>query len=257
MTEFNNSIPPKVQELINHYQNLNIAGKTVNTPYYRNVKRVRAGLRSLTGKGTPEEIEEETLIYSKLRGVSLEDKNESQIREFMQSQGIGVDCSGLVAHIYDIWLKSTKKGSLRTKLIRPKESAYRRFISWLRPIEGAGANLLTSSLNCKSVKIQDVRVGDMIRMKGSRIGHHVALVIDVKNESNKVKEITYINSHAGYGDQNGIRIGKIGIKNETNELKDQDWQDKDADGKCWIMENLLKEYEDNGLRRPKFLQVQE
>lgn len=251
-------LPGAVKKIIKDYFALNIGRKKVVTPYYRNVKRIRAELRSLIGKGTPEEIEEETLIYAKLRGFNFRKNSEKEIREFMRSQGIGIDCSGFAVHLYDTWLKALKKGSLFQNLKFPKASLYRQFVRLLRPIENISADLLTNNANSEKIELKKVQIGDMIRLKGLKRGHHIAVIIEIeKFKSGKIKKIKYVHSSPRYGENNGVRYGEIKIEAIKKELKDQVWLEKDENGICWTYRELLKDYKDNGLRRPNFFINQE
>lgn len=241
-------LPKEVSALIKNYRELQINGTKVQTPYFRNVKRVRAELRSLVGKGTPEEIVNETLIYAKLRGFKLEGKTEKEIRQFMVGQGIGVDCSGFVSHVYDVWLKASGYKGIYSNLNFPKgRSLFNRLVTRLRPIEHIYSNLLTSSLNTTKVKLQDVQIGDMIRLKGLKHGHHIVVIIEVEQKS-----FTYVHSSEHYGEKHGVRIGTVEIVKPKGELKQQKWLEMDEKGKCPTYQQLMKDYEDNGLRRPLF-----
>lgn len=249
-----NEIPQSVKTLAHEYLNLNINGCNVRTPYYRNVKRIRAELRSLVGKGLPAEIIEETLIYSKLRGFDLKGKSEFEIREFMASQGIGIDCSGFVAHLYDRWLRSSNKGSITSNLKFSNNTFYRKFVRKLRPIENISADDLTNYDNCIKIELNQTEPGDLIRMKGVKHGDHLAIIYSVStDEAGQIIEITYIHSSPAYQSENGVKFGQIEITDPNGELKDQQWNEFDIDGKCWTLQCLLKDYSDNGLRRPKFL----
>ncbi len=240
-------LPQEVSDLINHYFNLKINGKKVKTPYHINVKHVRAELRALVGKGSPEEIEEEVAIFAKLRGFDLEKANKKEIMEFMQKEGIGVDCSGLVSHILNVWLQSQNMGHLKKNLHFPKMPFTKNIIVSIRPIENICAELLTNNDNSKKIDIGDVQVGDLIRLKGIKQGHHIAIVTKVIDN-----EITYTHSTKHYGEDNGIREGKIVVVDKNAKLEKQDWQEKDHDGVCWTLKQYLKEKEDNGFRRPNF-----
>lgn len=109
------------------YQNLNIHGRLVNTPYMINrIERDwvemmrRAGIpsdriREVTeefhnkqvdygwyrGKGTPEEIVDATIKISRSMGFPLEGASDNLISSFMQQCGLGVDCSGFVYNVLD------------------------------------------------------------------------------------------------------------------------------------------------------------
>lgn len=242
-----NTIPKEVKNLINHYFNLKINGKTVKTPYHINVKHVRAELRSLVGKGSPQEIEAEVNIFAKLRNFNLQKANSKEIRTFMQQEGIGIDCSGLVAHILDTWLKAENKGNLKNNLSFPKLPFLKRITISIRPIENINANLLTNKANTIPIELKEVQIGDLIRLKGIKKGDHIAIITEVSD-----KEIKYIHSTKHYGDENGIKEGIIKIKDKNTNLEEQEWLEKDKNNICWTLKQYLKEKEDNGLRRLKF-----
>ncbi|WKZ31197.1 MAG: ATP-grasp domain-containing protein [Candidatus Dojkabacteria bacterium] len=246
-------LPTEVQQYIRKYFELPINGVLVTTPYFRNVKRVRAELRVLVGKGTPEELVEETLIYAKLRGFELRGKTAEEIREFMMEQGLGVDCSAFVAHTYNYYMRVTESGSLWAKAKYPNKGFYRNFIRMLRPVENLGAEILTNLENCDKIELAQIEPGDLIRMKGLKGGDHLALVYAVQyDQSDRPTKFTYVHSISRYGKANGVRFGDVIINDANGELKDQEWLEKDEDGICWTLKELKTEYEDNGLRRPKF-----
>ncbi len=240
-------LPEEVKQLINHYFNLKVNSKRLKSPYHINVKHVRAELRSLVGKGTPQEIQEEVNIFAKLRNFNLEKASKEEIRQFMQKEGIGIDCSGLIAHILDTWLKSEKKGNLKSNLKFPKTSFLKRIIINIRPIENINANLLTNDDNTIPVELKEAQIGDLIRLKGIPKGDHIAIITDIND-----KEIQYLHSSRHYGDDNGVKIGKIEIIDRNQDLDKQKWLEKDKDGVCWTLNQYKKDKQDNGIRRPKF-----
>jgi hypothetical protein len=247
------NLPGIVQEVIEEYFNLEIANQKVKTPYFRNVKRVRAELRSLSGKGTADEIVEEVLIYAKLRGVSLSSISDVEIRDFMESQGLGIDCSGFVAYILDALSRELTNKSLSRHIQFPKASIYRRVIRRIRFIENTSAQILTDENNCQTVTLAEIKPGDLIRLKGHKRGDHVAVVSEVEYEENLPIRFKYAHSSPHYDKQNGVRIGEVEVVDSKAELKDQRWLEFDENGRNWTYEELEKEYEDNGLRRPNFM----
>jgi hypothetical protein len=251
---FDKSIPAPAVELVRHYFNLQLGGKTLTAPYFRNVKHARAELRSIVGKGTPEELKDEVLIFAKLKGFPLKEKSPDEIRAFMSEQGLGIDCSGFIAHIFDTWLKAAGKRSLILGLKFPKSSLYRSLIRILRPIENINVEVLTGPLNADPVALKDVRAGDLIRLKGIKHGDHVVLITNViRDQESNLAKIVYVQSSPYYGNQNGVKFGEIEITDPAKELKDQKWNEVDEKGVCWTLQQLIKESDDNGLRRPKFL----
>jgi len=165
----------------------------------------------------------------------------------MQQEGIGVDCSGFVAHLLDTLLRVEKKGSLSSNIILPKTNLFRRISALIRPIENINAKLLTNEQNTVKIEAEDVRTGDLLRLKGLKHGHHIALVVDTRTGKNGKKEIEYVHSTRYYGDENGVRRGIIKLQNGKEE-----WLEKDKKGICWTLKQFEKDKEDNGFRRPKF-----
>ena len=212
----NQEIGKPAQYMINWYNNLNIGGKKITCPYYRNTLRVRAELRSLVGKGTPEEIETETLIFSKLRGFSLVNHSIQEIREFMRSQGIGVDCSGFVSQVYDFWLRMSKKGPLQNNIHYPPAGLYRRFARMLRPIEHTNVYVLTLPENADKIDYNDCMPGDMIKMHGLKHGLHIAMIFRTnRDDNNKLRKIWYVESSPYYSEGNGLRTGVIEMSSNS------------------------------------------
>ncbi len=241
-------LPKEAEKLIDNYFNLKIANKNVKTPYYMNEKHDRRGeLRSLVGKGSPTEIEEEVIIFAKLRNFNLKKASKKQIRAFMKEEGIGVECSGFVSNILDQWLRAIGKGSLYSNIKFENKNIFDAIVKYIRPIQNISADLLTNNTNSTPVEIKDARPGDLLRLKGIKKGHHVAIITQVKQNT-----ITYIHSTTHYGEENGVREGKIKITDKNKDLGEQEWKEVDKDNVCWTLKQYLRQKEDNGIRRPKF-----
>ncbi len=252
-------LPEEAWQTINEYKYLPLGGKKVTSPYYINLSKERGGLRVLVGKGTPEEILHEVKVWGKLKGFELENASQHQIREFMIQRKIGIECSGFLYHVITRWLQAKHKGNLVSKLKFHNNGFVNRFRRWLRPAENVSANTMTSDLNTEKIKnLNDIRPGDLIRAKGRvKNAHHVAMISEVKgvlDEKNKftIESFKYIHSHRFYEDQNGIREGEVIVTNPKGDLKDQNWLEV-YKGKNWMLDDLLKDYHDNGIRRPHYL----
>lgn len=247
-------IPAQVQELIDQYMGLDIAGKKVQTPYYINLKKAKGQLRALVGKGTPEEIVEEVLIYARLRGFDLASATPDEIREFMIKQDIGIDCSGFVAQVLNYWLKLKGHSSLRSKISFNNASLWHKFKTALRPIENIGANRMTNNDNTTPISLNEIMPGDLIRLKGLRGGHHITVIVETTRQDNALTAFKYAHSSTHYDNKNGVKYGEVEITDINKELKDQNWKELDQKGECPTLKQLLKEYEDNGLRRLNFFE---
>ncbi len=242
-------VPEEVQKIVNNYINLRINGKTVQTPYYRNIKRIRAGLRVLVGKGSPEEIQEEALIYAKLKKVNLNNLTNKEIRTFLLNYGLGIDCSGFVAHLIHTWLKSKNQGGLGKNINYPSKSLYRKILTLLRAIESTGADVLTNKENTKEISVKEVLPGDLLRLKALTKGDHVALIYSVYYQNNLPVKIKYVHSSEHFFENSGVKFGKINILDPYSELKNQQWLETNKKGDKPTYQQLLKDYHDNGLRR--------
>ncbi len=242
-------VPEEVQKLVDNYLELKINDKTIQTPYYRNVKRIRAGLRVLVGKGTPEEIQEETLIYAKLKKANLKKLNQEETREFLLKYGLGIDCSGFVAHLVNIWLKSEGRGGLGKNIKYPSKSLYRKILTLLRAIESTGANVLTNEENTEQIALKNILPGDLLRLKALTKGDHVALIYSVYYQDNLPVKIKYVHSSEHFHENSGVKFGKINVLDPNRELKDQQWLETNKEGERPTYQQLLKDYKDNGLRR--------
>lgn len=255
-------ISAQAEEVIISYMELPLGGKKVTTPYYMNLKKERAGLRVMIGKGTDEEIVHETKVWAQLKGIDLGALDKNQIREFMVKKGIGIDCSGLITYILDAELASRGKSRLKSILKYPNNGFFVKFRRWLRPVENIGANNLTSEGNCIKIEdLNDIEPGDLIRAKGKqKNSHHVAIITEVekrekmkKNDTNhQVVKFKYVHAHRYYEKENGVRVGVVEITDLKKQLKDQKWMDHHKD-RNYMLEDLLLDYEDNGIRRLKVL----
>lgn len=251
----NLTISDEAKAVIKSYFELPLGGKKVPCPYYMNLKHERAGLRVMIGKGTAEEIVHEVLVWAQLKGILLSKMSVQEIRGFMIKKGIGIDCSGFAAYVLDAQLRKLGKGRLWRNLEYRNNSLYSKFRRFLRPVENIGANLLTSELNCVPIAdFDEIKPGDMIRAKGKiQNAHHVAVITDVFFNSNgKINSFEYVHSHRFYEDENGVRKGKVTISNPKKSLKDQEWHDE-INGRNYMLEDLLVDYKDNGIRRLKAL----
>lgn len=248
-------LPSPVMKTIKSYFELNFGSKRIRAPYHMNLKKEKGGLRVMIGKGTAEEIIHEAKVWAQLKGIKLGRKSENEIREFLINRGIGIDCSGFIVHALNTWFIYLGKGSIWKNLKYKNNSITSKIRRFFRPIENVGANILTSSLNCTKVTdLNGVKPGDLIRAKGKqKNSHHVALITKVtKAEDEKTKKFEYVHSHRFYENQNGVRKGTVMIINDKKGLKDQKWED-DYKGRNYMLEDLLIDYNDNGIRRLKAL----
>jgi len=247
--------PDAVYDLINQYLNLKLDGKVIRCPYYINLRKERMGLRVLIGKGTPEEIIQESLIYEKLRGVDFSIMSEDEIREFLVKRHIGIECAGFVVHVLNAWLKTRNKKYIWNYLNFPKQNIYRIIARKLRPVENISAKLLTSDENTNEIRnLHNIMPGDLIRCTGIESGFHVVIIIETEKEEGKLISFKYAHSSRWYEKDHGVRIGKVKIINEKGKLWEQEWLDKHGE-RNWILEELQKDKNYTSVRRLKKINI--
>jgi hypothetical protein len=244
------TLPPTALEIIGEFEHLHLGGKDVVCPYYMNIIKERAGLRSLIGKGDPSEIEKEVMVWAKLKDFDLNKADASQIRKFMMNHHIGIDCSGFIVHVLNFWLQAEGKKSIEHYLKFKNNGFFARFKRLFRSVENISANTLTNLDNTTKINdLNSVKPGDLIRSKGKvKNSHHVMLVHATIKEAGKVKEIKYVHSSKNYGDKNGIKYGRIIIKDNSTSLGKQEWQEGP---KNYTHAGFLVDENDNGIRRLK------
>jgi hypothetical protein len=242
-------LPKGAQNCIKQYFNLSLGGKSVPCPYYINIRQVRMGLRVLIGKGSPEEIVQESLIYEKLRNVDFQKMSIAEIRKFLVKRHIGIECSGFVCHVLDAMLRKQKKKHIWKYISFPKASLYRRVARFLRPIENISAQILTNDENTKPVQnLKKIQPGDLIRLKGLQGGYHVILISSVQKEKGNTKKFEYVHATRWYDDQHGVRKGSVEIVDPNKSLSVQRWLDT-YKGKNWTYEEIIKDKKYSQVRR--------
>lgn len=251
-TETITTISAEAQAVIDQYLNLNLGGKTMPAVYHINSGHIK-DLRVMVGKGTSTEIEMETKIWAQLKGLDLMQMDQDHIRQFMRQRSIGVDCSGYLFHIFDSWLKASRQRGLAHQLKFVRPSLWFKLKLRLRPAENIGADMMTSDLNSAAADYAEVQPGYVIRSNSilQNVDHIMLITKVARNQDGELLWFEYTHSTYHFGTANGVRIGKIAITNAKKALAEQDWQERDANGRCFTLEGF-KTSKDNGIRRPNF-----
>ena len=243
-----------IQQKINEYTHLKLGNSQVVTPYFINDKR-RKDLRAMVGKGTPEEIIMEARIWEKLKGVHFEQMDAPSIKEFLTSRGLGIDCSGFIVHILDAYTTQTMHKHIWS-LLKIQSGGLAALVRYkLRPVEQLGAGTITNADNTFEVELKDIKVMDLIRSKSIKLnGEHIMIVSKITtDQNNNVIEIEYTHSTPHYGALNGVKTGLIKVTDINKALEEQEWVEQDESGVCHTLEGYMRELNDNGIRRLKFL----
>jgi hypothetical protein len=225
-----------LQELFYQYTHLPIGGKEIRCPYWRN--RLTLGITGpFGGKGRPEQIIEATRLAAKKAAVNLNQMSEEEILAFMKRKKIGVDCSGFVFGLLDA-LDREKGGKGIAKIIP-------RFPG-TQPERQASAEKLTSeALSVGVEKINEIQVGDMIRLDG---GKHIAIILKIEKDLGKVKGVEYAHSSERTKIQ-GVHSAKIKIVDARGSLMAQEWEEILPSGDSY--QKMLLTAKGDGARRLK------
>jgi len=243
----NAKLSPSAEKTIHDYLNLpfsNISG--VRCPYFNNARLGQRGqLKVLVGKGTPEEIVEETKIISIQYKKDVFDKNgifnahidhpaeheqAECIRQFMVDNNLGVDCSGFATNVLQQHFKETRNIDLAKKLfVTSKKNLLRWIISRLRPVEQISVTVYANDKNTMIIDdLKMIQPADLIILlkTGPNKNHnHILLVEEEKENEIKYVHARVWSSEGKYG--HGVSQGTITITNPEKGLLEQVWEEKE------------------------------
>jgi len=225
-----------LESLFYQYTHLPIGGKEISCPYWRN--RLSLAITGpFGGKGKPEQIVEATESAAKKAAVNLNQMSEEEILAFMKRKKIGVDCSGFVFWMLDALDRGRGGRGIADLIPRLPGTLAQRQVS---------ADKLTGkNLSIPVKKIDEIRVGDTIRLHG---GKHIAVVIKVVRDLGKVREIEYVHSSEKTAVP-GVHSGLIKITNLEGGLADQEWEETLPNGDSY--KQMLLSSQGDGLKRLK------
>lgn len=176
------SLPDSVNAIIQQYLNLNLGGKQIVTPYYINSNydkpvvcgKVLADIqfnyvkkktkqRALIGKGSPREIEIATEKSAHKNNFDLNKATKEEIKQFMEENRIGIDCSGLVVWILNELAKKQYGKPVWQYIDFNTNNILKRLMVQLRSVENISVKVLSNPVNVIPIKnILDIHIGDMI-----------------------------------------------------------------------------------------------
>ena len=248
-------LSPKAQKLIENYLSLPFPEiKGVRCPYFINSKTQKRGqLRSLIGKGTPEEIVEEAKIisiqyhhgifdhegnccfYHQNEEIDLETK-QKLISKFLIDNNLGIDCSGLAIHVLRAHFLEKNNIDIARKFVKNIPAGFlRKVIMKFRPVESIGVksgfcnDKNTEALGSETAgyDFKNIQAGDVITMLETgpnKKRNHILIITDCDGQT-----IKYLHSRAWslegkYG--HGVNTGEIKITNPNKGLLSQTWIEK-------------------------------
>jgi len=220
------------ETLVNKFENLEIGGKIVKAPYWKNFKSGFEGTCLYYvpkgGKLSPQEIVDITVAKASEQGQDLNFLSGEQLGYFMRSNGVGVDCSGFAYQISRTIYESLGGVDFDHKIIG-KDGAV--------GITRVNAWALTSEPNSFRVeKLTDIKPGDLIRSFG---GSHAVVVLGLS--SGKIQCV-----HPYETGENGVQRFNVTIEYPSADIFNQKWDEME--------EPILKIDSNDGVWRLKILE---
>ena len=232
------------QDVIYNYLHLPFSGHDINCPYFNNERaRAHAGLRALIGKGSVEDIIEETQIIARRDKINLSVLTNEQLKQFLVNNNIGLDCSALVYYVLDAELQARGLGPLKKWLKFPfAKNPLRKLLAQLRPVENVGVNTFAHDSNSHAVSLSEIQPGDIIILLNTGQQHnlnHILLVHEVNDltvpsfSKEGLGGVHYTHSFKWRTEgkyNHGVRQGIITIIDPTKPLVNQIWEEQGKRG---------------------------
>ncbi len=141
---------------------LEIKGKLVPIPYRINVPAVEHPRKQ--GKSSPKELLDQLILEAKEQNFNLAEASVEKIQDFMRHNQLGLDCSGFVYRMIDLYLEKEGMGSMI-------EHGFEH-------VGRTNAAKLTSDDFSAPINNQDAQSGDIIRLNSGEDVLHCMLVLN-------------------------------------------------------------------------------
>lgn len=229
----NQTTPEFLTKYINSYANLGGIFEGVSIPYFNNNNsKKRAALRVFLGKASVEELREELELISLRKHLDYNKISTEEKKKFIVESNLGLDCSGLVFHILNHYLKFERKENIRKYLKFKNKNLIKFIFRIFRLVENTSVQVFFDS--SKEVSLGEAKVLDLIIIKSTDTKkNHIMLITDIEREQGKIKTIKYIHSirwNTSLRYEHGVDTGLINIIDLNKNLKEQVWLEKDKTG---------------------------
>lgn len=222
----------------------------VRCPYFRNPKsgHERWGLAVYGGKGSPAEIEEELKIIEKLEGADFSKMPDDKIRDIMKKRKLGVDCSGFIVQVLDVYSRKIHKKALY-KMINFNRRGFGWLFCKMRPYTHIDVETLVHARNAREVlAVNEVAPGDLLRFN-SEIDHAIIITATEKDRYGILKKIHYAHSVLEEN-REGVKKGVIELIHSADEdLQKQNWSEEPQTGHTIIEKGVPRIYRLNIISR--------
>jgi len=191
---------------------------------------MRAGLRVMIGKGSVDDIVEETMLIALREKIDLKKLDANGLKKFLVDSHLGIDCSGLAYHILDSELKSRGLGGLNKHLkFSFIKNPFRKFLTLFRPVESAGVRTISHEQNSVEVKLSDIKPGDLVVILGGgekQDHNHMIIIHQITEDTIKYTHSMQWSSDGEYN--HGVRQSEIEITDKNKNILEQIWFEPEA-----------------------------
>ncbi|MGC9605491.1 MAG: hypothetical protein ABSF56_01915 [Minisyncoccia bacterium] len=232
------TLSPAALAVIDQYLHFKVGSAICSVPYFNNkTVGARMTLRAKIGKGSPEDILDETQSFMVKHHVSTEALADESLKKLLVDNDIGIDCSAFVYYVLSAENEEQGKGPLDGKISFVNcKGLFGKMRCSMQPAENCDVDTLTHDENSRIVALRDARPGDFVAMttgqdNGRR--NHILVVHQVEYRDQTPVEMNY--SHAVaypedglYG--NGVKQGSIEITDPDKPIIEERWIEEGKEG---------------------------
>ena len=231
------TISSRALSIIDQYNHFKLGSAVCQVPYFNNkTVKARGALRTFIGKGSPQDIFEETENLLKKNNIAQELLNSESLKKILVDNNIGLDCSGLAYYVLNGESQELRHGTLDKHLsLINCHGLLGKIRGALRPVENCDVATFASDKNSKVVPLNQIQPGDMITIVNpdQSLRDHILVIHQVEYQNFASYEIHY--SHiisypedGLYG--SGIRQGVIEIAFPDRPITEALWTENGKTG---------------------------
>lgn len=224
--------------VVDNYLHFKFGSAVSPVPYFNNkTVRARAALRVEIGKGSPQEIFDETQTVTVKEHIPAANLADESLKKLLTDNNLGIDCSAFAYYVLNAENEDRGKGSLDKHISFVKcAGVIGKLRCALRPIENCDVATLADEKNSSVIELKNVQPGDMITLLGTTDAYdrdHILIIHQVEYQNFIPIKIHY--SHAvAYPEDGvygtGVRQGEIEILDPSKPLLEAHWVENGKEG---------------------------
>ncbi len=152
--------------VVNGYMHFHFGSAVASVPYFNNKTHgTRGALRALVGKGTPDEIRDETMAVALKMHIQKDSLADEALKKILVESNLGIECSGFAYHVLDAELKArlgNSRGISHSISFANCDGVLARIRCAMRPAENCNVRTFANDVNSIPVSYSDVKPGDFI-----------------------------------------------------------------------------------------------